>query len=168
MHNCFVTRRQLVASHKTRDGQVLLICPELTFHLTRAPHLKHRSEKQCLSSSMATCHPPSNLVACDLSGGFEFVSVGLWDLSLQIAGSLGPRLRRRRRKRRCARKGSLKLQPEGIGHWKFPPVSSLCMEDAISSPKHAATSSLSELANQGSRASQPPNPVGCEATLAMS
>ena len=147
MHNCFVTRWQLVASHKTRDGQVLLICPELTFHLTRAPHLKHRSEKQCLSSSMATCHPPSNLVACDLSGGFEFVSVGLWDLYLQIAGSLGPRLRRRRRKRRCARKGSLKLQPEGIGHWNFPPVSSLCMEDAISSPKHAATSSLSELAN---------------------
>ena len=41
---------------------------------------------------MATCHPPSNLVACDLSGGFEFVSVGLWDLYLQIAGSLGPRL----------------------------------------------------------------------------
>ena len=93
-------------------------------------------------------YPPSNLVACDLSGGFEFVSVGLWDLYLQIAGSLGPRRRkRRRRKRRCARKGSLKLQPEGIGHWNFPPVSSLCMEDAISSPKHAATSSLSELAN---------------------
>ena len=44
---------------------------------------------------------PPNLVACDLSGGFEFVSaMGLWDLYLPIAASLGPRPRRGRR--RCA------------------------------------------------------------------
>ena len=68
-------------------AQVLLICPELTFHLTRAPHLKRRSEKQCRSSSMATCHPPSNLVACDLSGGFELC---LWDFGICTFKLLGP------------------------------------------------------------------------------
>ena len=51
---------QAIGYRKIRDAQVLLICPELTFHMTRAPHLKHGwSEKQRLSAGgtagTATC-----------------------------------------------------------------------------------------------------------------
>ena len=110
---------QAIRYRKIRDAQVLLICPELTFHLTRAPHLKARLVRETTPERRrdgrhgrhgrhgrlsALVPRPPNLVACDLSGGFEFVSaMGLWDLYLQIAGSLGPR--RRRGRRRCPRKG---------------------------------------------------------------
>ena len=75
---------------------------------------------------------PPNLVACDLSGGFEFVSaMGLWDLYLPIAASRGPRPRRGRR--RCAlkrRKGvTIGLKPEtSTGrHWALELFSRLCI-----------------------------------------
>ena len=106
---------------------------------------------------------PPNLVACDLSGGFEFVSaMGLWDLYLQIAGSLGPR--RRRGRQRCPRKGR-KGVTIGVEAWNFNRkvldiqtfLSSLHCAwkmPSLHPSMRSAASSLFELVNQGSPAMQ--------------
>ena len=130
--------------------------------LVRETTPEHRRHGRHGNLSASVLRLP-NLVACDLSGGFEFVSaMGLWDLYLPIAASLGPRPRRgRRRWALKRRKGvTIGLKPEtSTGrHWALELFSRLCIVHGKMPSLHpsmrSAASSLFELVNQGSPAMQ--------------